>query len=164
MADRIAVSYVGGFLEGVDVYLNRGKGVFAGPTAILSGGGSFGFVVGDFNGDGRPDSAISAANNDQAFATVLPICGDKTPPRRTVRRSGPRAAAERALQRWPGCVCCKIVTIHYAGDPAQLHNEAFNDWIAGSQWLATVGASYGVAPGVDLAEDRAARPMQRPPR
>jgi hypothetical protein len=43
-----------------------------------------------------------------------------------------------------------IVTITFAGYAYQSDVQAFGDWVATSDWLATVGADYGVGKGVHL--------------
>jgi hypothetical protein len=47
----------------VSVLLGNGNGTFKAPAVYLAGDGSFAPVVGDFNGDGHPDLAITDAGN-----------------------------------------------------------------------------------------------------
>ncbi len=156
----LAVAYEGGPFDGVALYVNEGQQTFVGPTEFLTDCCSFAAAAGDFNGDGLPDLAI--ANNAQSVATILLDECDASAPDAGVPFA---EAAHTPLPQVPfngGPVlpAPQLVTIHYLGDPGQTHNEAYDDWIAGSQWLATVGASYGVSPGVDLA--KVVLPMEAP--
>jgi hypothetical protein len=149
----ILVAYEGGPFNGVDIYLNQGGGSFVGPTEFLTDCCSFNAAVGDFNGDGLPDLAI--ANNTESFATILlDECDAVTPPDAgtAFTEAQHTALPQVPYNGGPVLPAPQLVTIHYTGDPGQAHNEAYDAWIAGSQWLATVGVSYGVSPGVDLAD------------
>ena len=150
----LAVGYAGGFVDGVDLLLGQDGG-FASPQRLLTGGSAFGTLVGDFDGDGRPDLAV-AVNDLSVAELLLDACG----------ASGPGADAGTGTFQeaehtplplvpdngGPVLPAPQLVTIHYQGDPSLAHNEAYDDWIAGSDWLRTVGASYGVAPGISLAK------------
>ena len=55
---------IGGLSE-VDVFHNDGTGGFTGPTQLATAGGTAGVAVGDFNGDGKLDVAVSLASADE---------------------------------------------------------------------------------------------------
>ena len=150
----LAVGYAGGFVDGVDLLLGQPDGGFGAPARLLTGGSAFGTLVGDFDRDGRPDLAV-AVNDISAAEVLLDGCGglgdagldggafveaEHVPLAQVPDNGGPVLPAP------------EVVTIHYQGDPGQAHNEAYDDWIVGSDWLRTVGASYGVAPGNSLAK------------
>ncbi len=54
----------------VSVLLNKGGGMFAGPTSYPVGPGPFGFATGDLNGDGFPD-LVTANVTDNTFSVLL---------------------------------------------------------------------------------------------
>ncbi len=72
----IADSYLlGSFGAGsVSVLLGNGDGTFSPPTDYFTGGTPFSLVVGDFNGDGHQDIAVSST----VFGTVTVLSGDGT--------------------------------------------------------------------------------------
>ncbi len=46
----------------------------------------------------------------------------------------------------------KLVTISFAGTEAEYQVKEYGDWIVGSEWLAEVGAGYGVGSATHLAD------------
>lgn len=69
-------SYSSGASNAVGVFLGNGDGTFQGQQVYSAGGEPWGLVVGDFNGDGRLDWAIT--NSEDGTVSVLLGAGDGT--------------------------------------------------------------------------------------
>ncbi len=150
-APDIAVAYDSGFFDGADLFLNRGGGVFGPAQPLLTAAGGFGAAVADFDRDGRPDLAVTD-NYEGMVSVLLNGCAAPEAP-----DAGPFVEAGHdpiplvPANGGPVLASPALVTVHFQDDPSRAHNEAFDGWIAGSQWLAQVGSSYGVGPGTHRA-------------
>ena len=56
--------------DDVTVYWGNGKGQFASGPTYAAGSGSFSMAVGDFNGDGRLDLAVTGANSNDVTLMI----------------------------------------------------------------------------------------------
>jgi hypothetical protein len=101
-----------------------------------------------------PARCLNGGGSSSGLCT-LPDAGlcDKTAVHNSEPPSGPFMSAPHDStftvpdQGGPLLTAPQLVTITYADYPYRADVEAYGDWIVGSDWLATVGAEYGIQLG-----------------
>ena len=144
---QIVTASASALLDGVSLVQLLDGGLAATPELVNSS--AYGLDTGDFNGDGRPDLAIS----DEATQTLTILLN--LPPTVPLPDAGPfMVGPHLAVPQVPdngGPVIqnAELFTLTYDGDPMQFEDEQYADWMVTSQWYADVVSQYGPGPATN---------------
>jgi hypothetical protein len=136
---------------GMSVFAGGAQGAMPlGPEVRTNSYGSTeGLAIADFTGDGIPDVALSESDFG-SVGVLATLSGPPILPDPATYHPAPHAPNGPLFYNGgPIIDSPSVITINYRDDPSASVYEGFDDWIVTSDWLATIGADYGIGLGTN---------------